>query len=153
MNRFGVLRSFQWALLLSHHPLCDSDHTFRIGKVRFCARCTGVATGVAIVISLLVCSRPLQQFLPFWLFLLLPLPASVDFTAHELGKWKSSNFLRFLSGCLLGFSLGWGVFTFLNRGFILLAWLVFLETVVALLLKITGKLNGFIERYERAVRR
>jgi len=71
---------------------------------------------------------------------------------HEVGIWKSSNLTRLLSGLLLGSAIGWGGYAFLHGGFLVLTWLVILEVAVGVLLRLTGHLDAFIERYEKAVR-
>lgn len=139
-------------MLLSHHPPCDYDHTLQFGKLRICARCTGIALGASIGIALLVAFSFPQHSVLFGIAFLLPLPAVIDFITHELGLWKSNNLARWLSGLLLGSAIGWGGYALLHGGFLVLAWLVLLEFTVALLLRLAGQLDEFIKRYEKAVR-
>lgn len=101
-------------------------------------------------------SRVFASIIPIWVSLLLPLPAVVDFTAHELEWWRSNNPKRLLSGLLLGLAVGIGGYALVRGpalwGAFLIAWLVILEFGVAVALQCAGRLDGYIERYERGVR-
>ena len=91
-----------------------------------------------------------------WLPFLLPLPAVADFVTHRLGRWQGSNATRLSSGILLGVAVGLiGHNLFGSRAWWCVsqvAWLVFLEFAVAVVLSRAGKLDAYIERYEEAVR-
>ena len=143
-------------MLVSHHPPCDYDHTFRIGTLRICTRCAGITLGGIASISVLVVFGPLHGIIPLWTPFLLPIPAVVDFITHELAWRKSNNVLRWVSGVFLGFAAGWGGYALLHgkasQGILLITWLASLEVIVAIILRTTGRLERFIERYEKAVR-
>lgn len=147
----------RWSMLISHHPPCNYDRTFRIGGVRICTRCFGVLLGVLASILLQVDSHVLASIIPLWMSLLLPLPAVVDFTAHELEWWRSNNAKRLASGLLLGFAVGVGGYTALSGcaflGFLDIAWLAILEFGVAVILRCTGRLDRYVDRYEKGVRK
>ena len=138
----------RWSMLLSHHAPCDYDHTLRIGKLRFCARCTGILLGALGGTLCLLHIRPLKQVIPFWGLFFLPLPGVADFCLHELGCWRSCNGARLLSGGLLGAAIGWGLCTIPSKGGLIFAWLAFLELLAALVLKVGGRLDGFLQKYE-----
>jgi uncharacterized membrane protein len=93
---------------LSHHRAEDAHKCFRLGGIHLCARCAGTYP-VLLVVLVLQLRRP---FAPVhlesdpWLFLALPLPAVTDWTLGQLTRWRGNNLVRFVSGCLLGGSLG-----------------------------------------------
>jgi len=151
-----VSSSIQWSMLLSHHSPCDYDHTFRVGDLHICARCTGIISGGVAFVCLLLTSLLLLRTIPLWVSLLLPIPAVIDFATHELGWWQSNNFVRWTSGVTLGFAIAWGMYTLFGsravQGIAMIAWLAALELTAAIILRAAGRLEQFIERYEKAVR-
>lgn len=146
-----------WSMLISHHPPCDYDRTFKVGSLRICTRCFGVLLGVLGSVLLQVDLHILASIIPIWVSLLLPLPAVIDFTAHELEWWRSNNTKRMASGLLLGFAVGVSGYNIFGGcaffGFIGIAWLGILEFGVALILRRCGQLDRYVERYEKAVRK
>lgn len=90
-------------------------------------------------------------------YFLLPLPAIVDFTTHELKLQKSNNTIRLITGIFLGSFIGFGIYHILEGvlliGFFSLVWLIILEFIVVLILKWAGRLEKFIQRYEEAIRK
>lgn len=147
----------RWSMLISHHPPCDYDRTFKIGSVRICTRCFGVLLGVIASVLLQVKSDISASIIPIWVSFLLPLPSVVDFTAHELDLWRSNNAKRLASGVLLGFVVGVSGYAILDGyifvGVLVIAWLAILEFAVALTLRYAGRLDGYIKRYEKGVRK
>jgi hypothetical protein len=85
---------------------------------------------------------------------LLPLPAGLDFCAHEASRWKSNNAIRIASGILLGLLVGrglsWAICGHLLWGALVVLWLAAIEIVVALVLRAAGTLDTFLARYEKA---
>lgn len=148
--------SIRWSMLLSHHPPSDLDRTFRVGGIHICTRCFGVLLGAATFATLQIRACNLASIIPAWLSMLLPLVAVADFAAHELGWWPSNNGKRLISGALLGTTVGSGVFSLLMGltllGVSLLAWLAALAFGVAFALRIAGRLQRYVERYESGVR-
>lgn len=142
-----------WPLLLSHHPPSDWDHTVQVGKLRLCVRCLGIWCGFVAVF--LVASNTCL-FLPIWALFLLPCPAVCDFLFHELGYTKGHNLLRWSTGVLLGGALGLGLMRWLHGetwlGVGLLSWFGMLEILAAAVLRKTGRMENFIERYEAEIR-
>ena len=147
----------RWSMLTSHHPPCDYDRTFKIASIRICTRCFGVLLGVLTSILLQVNSNILASTIPIWVLFLLPLPAVFDFIAHELDLWRSNNAKRLASGLLLGFAVGVGGCAIFSGdvflGFLQIAWLAILEFGVAFTLRCAGRLDGYVERYEKGVRK
>lgn len=149
-------KAVNWEMVLSHHPSCDHDHTLLLAKIRLCTRCTLLLVGLllAVVVPDIIVLSPNIYLATA---ILLPLPAVVDFTIHELGYWKSSNYWRLVTGLLLGFACG-NILTIFTKGAylataFLIIWLFFLEFAVAFVLLLAGKLEAFIGRYDVAVRR
>ena len=109
---------------------------------------------LGLLINLFALKYEIAPIIPLWYFL-FPLPAVFDFTAHELNLWRSNNYIRLLTGIFLGCSAGFSLFYIVNFhsliGFVMAAWLVVLEFIVAFILSHYDGLQGFIERYEKAV--
>jgi uncharacterized membrane protein len=149
--------SIRWSMIISHHPPCYYDCTFRVGSLRVCTRCFGVLLGVLTVIILRVNSHILASIIPVWVSLLLPLPAVVDFTSHRLEWWQSNNTKRLVSGLLLGLAVGVALYNLINGytffGIVQITWLAVLELGVAIVLKHAGKLDKYIEQYEKGMRK
>lgn len=92
--------------LLSHHGYFEYDRciSFRLKQntIRICARCTGLYSG------LLLGALVSYVYGPWWkasLFLILPLPAFIDWGLYVTHIWIGSNLTRVSSGLVLGF--GW----------------------------------------------
>ena len=142
-------------MILSHHPPCDYDHTLIIGRLRICTRCFGVGLGVFIVLMSQwiagVSILTLPKLIPF----VLPLPAVIDFTTHELQWWQGNNAIRLIGGFLLGVAVGLYGVTFICGSILLgitqFVWLFALEFGVAALLNKFGRLEVLIERYEQGM--
>jgi uncharacterized membrane protein len=147
-------RKINWGMLLSHHPECQYDRTFAIGKARICVRCSGFVVGVVCVLLI-----PALRELPLWatwlLLLALPLPAIFNFTLHELGLTRNRNAWRLLTGLLLGAGVGLIlVLEFHGRiwlGVAGMVWILLLEGAVAVVLHRRGQLERFFGEYENGV--
>ena len=153
----GHAGRIRWEMLLSHHPPCDRDRTFGIGRFRICTRCFGVLLGLLIALGLRLAWLP-DVFPSLWLLLFaLPVPAFLDFTAHESGWWRSTNLRRLITGLLFGFGAGVVVEGFVEgffwHGLAVTAWIAALQLVVAALLRANGRLEPLLIRYEEAVRK
>lgn len=147
----------RWSMLVSHHPPCDYDRTLRVGGLRICTRCFGVLLGAVAGLALRVGHCPIAATIRAPVAILLPVPAVLDFIAHEFGLGAGSNATRLLSGLLVGLAVAvaahgllWGS-TFL--GLSQTAWLASLEFAVAALMRCSGRLEGYVRRYEEGVRR
>jgi len=143
-------------MIISHHPPCYYECTFRIGSIRVCTRCFGVLLGALIIIL----QKNLFIFtstIPIWVTILLPLPAVIDFTSYRLELWGSNNIKRFFSGLLLGILVGIALcnlfYCHIFLGIIQIIWLVILELLVIIILKRAGKLEEYIKQYEIGVRK
>lgn len=151
-----------WLIFLGHHPLDELDHMLclhaRGQKFFLCARCTGQYAGVLAGFL----ATPYLPGLGTWglllLSLLLPAPATWDwFTQLSQGR-PSSNWIRIPTGGLFGLLLGhwahrlwagnWADFP------VILGTIVGYITLVTILCALHRDLVvGYVERYERFVRR
>lgn len=90
--------------LLSHHESDEWDrcYTPRIfgRRVRLCARCLGIYPG--ILLGLLVTTLLQLPVSHYYLVVLLPLPALVDWTVTSFSAWDGYNAVRTVTGLLLG---------------------------------------------------
>jgi len=98
-------------LLLAHHETKDLRRTIHIrflGKDYYlCSRCTGKYSGVlAVFVSFL-----LGLHIPSWMHLLImaffPLPSTIDWLTQSIGMRESKNWIRILTGHMLG--IAWGL--------------------------------------------
>jgi len=110
-------------LLLAHHETKKLHRTIHIGFLGkdyyLCSRCTGKYFGVlAVFVSFL-----LGLHIPVWLHLLImalfPLPSTIDWMTQSIGMRESKNWIRILTGHMLG--IAWGLlFLSLIRGMLYL---------------------------------
>ena len=142
-----------WRLVFSHHPPCDYDHTFMIGAWRICVRCFGIVIGVITIFAI---GYPQLLREAVWMVFVLPLPGVVDFTAHETGRWAGSNPVRFITGTLIGWSVGIAIHLAVSGslffGALIFTWLLVLQFATAGIMKMSGHLDGFIERHASYIR-
>lgn len=78
-----------------------AERSFFLGNYQFplCARCTGILLGeiVGIVLAFFTAS--------YWQTVFLLLPMAIDGLTQLSGKRHSTNFLRFITGLLGGYSI------------------------------------------------
>jgi uncharacterized membrane protein len=93
---------------LSHHRFAERDRCFRLAGVHLCSRCLATYPVIfaALTLQLHRPMAPLAHPLDGWILFALPLPALLDWALGQLTGWKGNNALRFVSGALLGISLG-----------------------------------------------
>jgi len=88
----------------------------------------------------------------YFILLLFPIPAILNFTLTELGRIKNNNYQRVATGFLLGNTVGFIVyhlfFASLFWALITLGIVISLEILVAIVLHKKGKLEPFIQQYE-----
>jgi len=141
-------RSSLFFLLLSHHTREELHRTIRLkvmGRdLYLCARCTGIAAGLAAyalsgqrVAALL--DNPL-------LLLLLPAPAMIDWVTQTVGLRESNNPLRVATGFLLGACWAGMLDLFLRDWSNAALWLTALVYVAAFLLALPHRLRGLERR-------
>jgi len=98
-------------LLLAHHETKNLHRTIHIRFLEkdyyLCSRCTGKYVGMlAVCVSFLLGSH-----ISVWLHLLImaffPLPSTIDWITQSVGMRESKNWIRVLTGYLLG--IAWGL--------------------------------------------
>lgn len=104
---------FEWRknvlLLLSHHHPTMLHRTFRIsflGRTLYlCARCSGTVIGL-VVGSIIFSPFIGQTTIPAnVVFMIITLPALIDWATQYAGFRESTNYLRLFTGILLGIGL------------------------------------------------
>jgi len=148
--------AIRWSMLFSHHPPVDHDHTLKIGTVRVCTRCTGVAIGL-ILFLILKNNLGIAFFgTRLGVFFFLTSLTPIDVSAHEIGKWRGSNPVRLILGFFIGIALACGATTLLEGkpaiGFGLILWMLLLEFLAAAFMKWRGCLDALVRRYELGIR-
>ena len=152
INKMIMVR---WSMWLSHHPPCDYDHTYSVYHLRLCTRCTAIIAGVLFDIIF----RKLALQLPFiglvFVLVIAPLPAVVDFLSHEAFCVKSNNLRRAVTGFMLGIASGLILVSALGGNYLTallgFCWIISLELLVMFVMRHKGVLEGYAERYEKAV--
>lgn len=141
-------------MMLSHHPPCQFNRTYKIGKIRFCFRCTGVLIGFIFFLLINYLLFLNQKYFTL-LLVILPLPAVFNFAIHELGKIPNRNIWRLLTGFLLGCAIGIAVKEICNGlwllGILFFLWLIVIEIIITLILNKAKVLQKFMEEYENGV--
>ena len=107
-------------LLLTHHPVSASDHTFyfQFGrtKIYLCSRCSGMIIGIILSIFLthLVQSILNVQFsseLALFIIIVFPIPGLIDWGTQKLLFRKSTTESRLFTGFIIGVALHFISFT------------------------------------------
>ncbi|MBN1756500.1 DUF2085 domain-containing protein [bacterium] len=96
-------------LYLLFKPSCHQESVrsyFLFGKqLPVCARCTGIYLGMVLGGYFYALFRKkISRVLPFWVFLLMVLPMSIDGSGQALKLWNTGNLWRTVNGmiCALG---------------------------------------------------
>lgn len=97
-------------LLLSHHMPEKLHRTIRVGfrgrNLYFCARCTGIYSGIVSVFVAWFLGFNFPAWLILPLIALLPIPSAVDWVTQSCKIRESVNAIRIGTGFLLGISEG-----------------------------------------------
>ena len=105
---------FIYNMLLTHHPVSASDHTFyfKFGRTRIylCSRCSGVILGgiMALFSTYLIENIFNAQFSPelaVILCIVLPIPGIIDWGTQRLLLRKSTTASRLFTGFIIGNAL------------------------------------------------
>lgn len=141
----------RWSMLLSHHPPCDYDRTWKVGALPICVRCLGVVIGTALGLA---CWNELSK-LPLWFVLAMAIPGVADFTLHELHYSASNGARRFLTGVSFGVFASAFCMAVTNgywvRVGLCLIWFFFLQLIVTIVLRCAGQIENIIEKYEKGL--
>ncbi|UCD00640.1 MAG: DUF2085 domain-containing protein, partial [Promethearchaeota archaeon] len=108
-------------MILTHHPLSASDHTFYLKfgrtKIYFCTRCSGVIIGalLALFSTYLIQKIYKVEFSPeiaLLLCIILPIPGLIDWGTQRLLLRKSTTESRLFTGFIIGLALHFMSFTY-----------------------------------------
>ena len=108
-------------MILTHHPLSASDHTFYLKfgrtKIYFCSRCSGVIIGalIALFSTYLIQKIYKVEFsaeIALLLCIILPLPGIIDWGTQRLLLRKSTTESRLFTGFIIGLALHFMSFTY-----------------------------------------
>ncbi len=107
-------------LLLTHHPVSASDHTFyfQFGrtKIYLCSRCSGMIIGIIISAFLtylvqLILNVQLSSELALFVIIIFPIPGLIDWGTQKLLFRKSTTESRLFTGFIIGVALHFISFT------------------------------------------
>lgn len=89
------------------HQMAERSFIWGDGKMPLCARCTGIYIGVFFALCFFLWKKRLEGNKPFStkqivLTLCCILPVAADGFCSYIGLWESNQFLRILTGCLIG---------------------------------------------------
>lgn len=145
-------------MVLTHHLPEEYDHTLKLGRLHFCARCSGMLVGVIGGFFPWPGQQPaLISIVPLWLSLLLPLPGFTGYVAHLLWNRSISNAQRVLTGIPLGIAMGFVVDGIIRQQFleavVQAIWLAILLSAVFRLMHGKGLLAPKMKKLERRIRK
>ncbi|MFX1414531.1 MAG: YqiA/YcfP family alpha/beta fold hydrolase, partial [Promethearchaeota archaeon] len=112
---------YVYSIILTHHPISASDHTFYLKfgrtKVYFCSRCSGVIIGGIIALFLfrlidLIFSISISPEIALILVICIPIPGLIDWGTQRLLLRKSTTSSRLLTGFVIGIGLNLINFTY-----------------------------------------
>ncbi|MFW9826769.1 MAG: DUF2085 domain-containing protein [Candidatus Thorarchaeota archaeon] len=110
-----------YQMLLTHHPISASDHTFflKFGrtKIYFCSRCSGVILGGLIALFStylfqLIFDVEFSPEIAILLCIILPIPGLIDWGTQRLLLRKSSTASRLFTGFIIGLALHFMSYTY-----------------------------------------
>lgn len=116
-------------MILTHHPLSASDHTFYLQfgrtKIYFCTRCSGVILGGLFAMFLAYLTAKIFQVefsaeIALLMCIILPIPGLIDWGTQRLLLRKSSTGSRLFTGFIIGLALHFMSFTYKYYFFTLL---------------------------------
>ena len=108
-------------MILTHHPLSDSDHTFYLQfgrtKIYFCTRCSGVILGGLLAmfstyLSLKIFQVEFSAEIALLLCIILPIPGLIDWGTQRLLLRKSTTESRLFTGFIIGLALHFMSYTY-----------------------------------------
>ncbi|MFX0028095.1 MAG: DUF2085 domain-containing protein [Candidatus Hermodarchaeota archaeon] len=108
-------------MILTHHPVSASDHTFYLKfgrtKIYFCSRCSGVILGGLVAVFAthmmeLTFQREFSGEIALILIIILPIPGIVDWGTQHLLLRKSTTASRIFTGFIIGNALHFMSFTY-----------------------------------------
>ncbi|MFX0058576.1 MAG: DUF2085 domain-containing protein [Candidatus Hodarchaeota archaeon] len=112
---------YLYYLLLTHHPISASDHTFyfQFGrtKIFFCSRCSGVIIGGILAVFFthlieLFYGTMINAEIALLVIIFFPIPGLIDWGTQRLLLRKSTTESRLLTGFIIGVALHFLTFTY-----------------------------------------
>jgi len=131
---FSASEKHLYYMILTHHPVSASDHTFYLKfgrtKIYFCSRCSGVILGglcAFFLTSMLekIFQAELSGEIALILIIILPIPCIVDWGTQRLLLRKSSTESRLFTGFILGSALHFMSFTYKYYFFTMLILIIY----------------------------
>ena len=107
-------------LLLTHHPVEASDHTFyfQFGrtKIYFCSRCSGMIIGIVFSLFFthlteLIINAQFSAEIALFIIIIFPIPGLIDWGTQKLLFRKSTTESRLITGFIIGVALHFISFT------------------------------------------
>ena len=107
-------------LLLTHHPVSASDHTFyfQFGrtKIYLCSRCSGMIIGIIIssfftYLVQLILNAQISAEIALFVIIVFPIPGLIDWGTQKLLFRKSTTESRLFTGFIIGVALHFISFT------------------------------------------
>jgi len=107
-------------LLLTHHPVSASDHTFyfQFGrtKIYLCSRCSGMIIGIILSVFLTdlvqsILNVKFSSELALFIIIVFPIPGLIDWGTQKLLFRKSTTESRLFTGFIIGVALHFISFT------------------------------------------
>jgi len=111
---FGSKEQHLYYMMLTHHPVSASDHTFyfQLGrtKIYFCSRCSGMIIGIIISIFFthlfqLIVNPQFSSELAFIIIIVFPIPGLIDWGTQKLLLRTSTTESRLFTGFIIGIAL------------------------------------------------
>ncbi len=117
---FASKEQHLYYMLLTHHPISASDHTFyfQLGrtKIYFCSRCSGMIIGMIISVFFthlfqLIVNPQFSSELAFIIIAVFPIPGLIDWGTQKLLLRTSTTESRLFTGFIIGIALHFISFT------------------------------------------
>ncbi len=119
-----------WKMLLAHHRSEELHHCYKIGvgssKHHICARCLGLYP--AIVFTMVLVFSGVLRFSPARSFSFMAWGMGtgiLEWSIVRLGFWRGRNYLRTITGAIMGVGMGIGFPIYFRRPFSVDFWTVF----------------------------
>ncbi len=117
---FASKEQHLYYMLLTHHPISASDHTFyfQFGqtKIYFCSRCSGMVIGIIIAVFFthlfqLIVNPKFSSELALMVIIIFPIPGLIDWGTQKLLLRTSTTESRLFTGFIIGIALHFISFT------------------------------------------
>ena len=117
---FASKEQHLYYMLLTHHPISASDHTFyfQFGrtKIYFCSRCSGMVIGIILSVFFthlyqLIVNPQFSSELALMVIIICPIPGLIDWGTQKLLLRTSTTESRLFTGFIIGIALHFISFT------------------------------------------